>query len=277
MNIGKLFLLTLFFLCLSTNLFSQNVDELIKKSDEMYTQIKSVNDFDPLIKFLKDAEWNNKNNYELTWRVGRALSEKAVILFLSYLNDNMKVRKIKDIDDILDSDKDLESSQEKNLLELGKEARYYMDKAKTLNSSRVETFYYGALSISMYGLGKSIISALMEGLSGKLEDALKNAEKINKGYLEGAALRQFGRYYYVLPWPKRDLDESEKYLKEAVQVGPINILNHMYLGDTFWKLDKKTEAKNAWQNASKVSGTTTIERIIFDKLKNMINKRLSLN
>jgi len=278
MKIRKLIFSILILIAFSTIYsFSQTVDELIKKSDQMYSEIKSVKDFDPLIKFLKDAEWNNKNNYELTWRIGRAISEKAVIHFLSYLEENMKKRKIEDIDDILDSDGDLESDQENNLLALGKEARYYMDKAKNLNLSRVETFYYEALSISMYALGKSIISALLEGISGKYEKALENSMNINKSYLEGAAIRLFGRYYYVLPWPKRDLDESEKYLKQAVQIGPNNILNYLYLGDTYWKLDKKTEAKNAWKTATQISSTTTIEKIIIDKLKNMLNKRLTLN
>jgi hypothetical protein len=263
--------------CSISSVFAQDVNQVIKKADEMYSQIKSVNDFDALIKYLKDAEWNNKGNWDITWRVGRALSEKAVISFLSFMNENMKNRKIKEVDDILDSDKSLEKNQENTLLELGKEARYYMEKAKALNSSRVETFYYEALSISMYGLGKSIVSALLEGISGKYESALKSALKIDKSYMEGGALRLFGRYYYVLPWPKRDIEESIKYLQEAVQSCSNNVLNNLYLGDVLWRDGKKDEAKNYWTKASQITSTTTIERIILINLKNMLSKRLSLN
>jgi tetratricopeptide (TPR) repeat protein len=259
------------------NVNSQNVNELIKKSDEMYLSAKSTTDFDNLIKFLKDAEWNNKNNYEITWRLGRAISEKAVLLFITYLSENMNKRKISDVDDILDSDKSLESYQEKNLLELGKEGMFYMEKAKSLNSSRVETYYYMALSISMYGLGKSIVSALLEGISGKYESALNESIKIDRSYSGSGALRLYGRYYYVLPWPKRDYDKSEQYLKQAIQNSPNEILSHLYLGDTYWKLDKKDDAKNEWKKAKDISKPDGLEKILFDKIRNMIEKRLLLN
>jgi tetratricopeptide (TPR) repeat protein len=270
-----------FSLCLvmsfSLWLFGQNANDLIKKSDDLYYNAKSVQDFDNLIKFLKDAEWNNKDNYEITWRTGRAISEKAVILLITYMNDNMKKRKITDVDDILDSDKDLEKEQENTLLNLGTEGIYYMEKAKKLNSSRVETFYYHALSISMYGLGKSVVSALLEGISGKYETALNGAININKTYAGSGALRSFGRYYYILPWPKRDLDESEKYLKEAVQLSPNEMLGHIYLGDTFWKLDKKKEAKEEWQKAKNTGNPDGLEKILFNAIKNIAGKRISLN
>ncbi len=261
----------------SFGVLCQTANELIKKSDELYYNAKSAQDFDNLIKFLKDAEWNNKDNYELTWRTGRAISEKAVILLITYYNENMKKRKISDVDDILDSDKNLEKEQEKALLNLGTEGIYYMEKAKKLNTSRVETFYYLGLSISMYGLGKNVVSALLEGIAGKYESALNGAIKIDKIYAGSASVRLFGRYYYVLPWPKRDLDESEKYLKEAVKLSPNEMLGHIYLGDTFWRLDKQKEAKEEWQRAKNINKPDGLEKILMNSVKNMADRRLSLN
>lgn len=261
---------------LSANVASaQSVQGIIQKADAIRDQAKSAADYDPLIKLLKDADSNRPNTYELAWHAARALSEKADILYVSYLSENYSKREIEDIGDILSSDDDLENSQEKILLDLGTEARHYADKAVKLNPDGVEGQYYNALSISMYSLGKSIMSALLEGLSGKLEDALNAAMKVNRTFDYGACLRIYGRYYFVLPWPKRDLDKSEEYLKETVQAAPNSMRGHLFFGDTLWKLGKKQEAKLEWQKASQVTEFVGLERIHAPNLKTAANIRLA--
>jgi tetratricopeptide (TPR) repeat protein len=247
--------------------WGQSVEEVVKKADDMHGKCKSATDYDPLIKLLKDTDYNNPDKYELVWRAARALCEKADVLYVKYLSDNYSNREIEDMGDILDSDDDLESPQEKTLLDLGTEARSYAGKAVKLNPNGVEGHFYTALGISMYSLGKSILSALLEGLSGKLEDALDAAIKLNKMFDYGASLRIYGRYYFVLPWPKRDLDKSEEYLQQAVQVAPNSLRAHIFFGDTLWKLGKKQEAKVEWQKAGQISDFVGMERIHLPNLK----------
>jgi len=255
--------------------WAQSVEDVIQKADAMRGQAKSASDYDPIIKLLKDADYNHPNNYELAWRVARALSEKADILYVSYLIENYSKREIEDVGDILSSDDKLEKSQEKTLLELGSEGRYYADKAVKLNPDGVEGQFYTALSISMYSLGRSILSALLEGLSGKLEDALNAAMKVNRNFDYGACLRIYGRYYFVLPWPKRDLDKSEQYLQETVQVAPNSMRGHLFFGDTLWKLGKKQEAKQEWQKAARITEFVGLERIHAPNLKTAANIRVA--
>lgn len=52
-------------------------------------------------------------------------------------------------------------------------------------------------------------------------------------------MRLIGLYYYVLPWPKRDLDKSIKYLTEEVEYAPENIKGHLLLARVYKKKRKK--------------------------------------
>ena len=66
-----------------------------------------------------------------------------------------------------------------------------------------------------------------------------NAMKIDKNYDRMGIMRLVGEYYCVLPWPKRDLKKSIKYLTEAVQYAPENIKGHLLLAKSYKKKKKK--------------------------------------
>ena len=59
-----------------------------------------------------------------------------------------------------------------------------------------------------YALGIGMLRALREGLEGKFKDRLSRAEKIDRSFQGGAIQTAWGRFWYELPWPKRDARKS---------------------------------------------------------------------
>jgi hypothetical protein len=58
------------------------------------------------------------------------------------------------------------------------------------------------------------------------------ALRIDKDFQDGAPQVVWGRYFFKLPWPKRDLDESIKVLRAAVRSHPNNWRAKLYLADS---------------------------------------------
>jgi hypothetical protein len=183
-----------------------------------------------------------------------------------------------DMDDLLDDDRKLTKEQEQVMLDLGTKAKSIFETLLAQNSDKIEYIYYHALSTSMYALGKSTFAIIMEGLIGKYNKSLKI---LNGDYspIRTYSLKLIGRYYFVLPWPKRDLELSEKYLKEAIKLNPGALVNYLFLGDALWESDKNKEAEYYWSAALK---NNSIPQGIPDKIsnnycRNMITKRLVLS
>lgn len=105
-------------------------------------------------------------------------------------------------------------------------------RAASLAPNRPEGHYYAAAGVGEWSKGMGIVKALWEGLEGKFLDELRAAQKIAPDLFHGGPDRIWCRYHYRLPWPKRDLDESEKHCRMALKKGPRSIRAHLYLADT---------------------------------------------
>ena len=140
----------------------------------------------------------------------------------------------------LDVDKDSDK-----LKELGLKCRDAAEKAAALKPDRVEGNYYVAVCWGEYSHGISIPKALMQGVEGKFKKAAAKAEKIDPTFLDGAPLNAWGRFYYELPWPKRDLDKSATYLKRNVDATPCNLRTRLYYAETLLKRDDKGDKDEA--------------------------------
>ncbi|HET9754612.1 MAG TPA: hypothetical protein VFP52_16690, partial [Myxococcales bacterium] len=103
---------------------------------------------------------------------------------------------------------------------LGKKAWDAGDKAVQADPGDVRGHYNAGVGIGLYSEGVGIITALSQGLEGKFRDRIQAAMRIDNGYLDGAPQVVWGRYFFKLPWPKRDVDESIKVLTAAVQGHP---------------------------------------------------------
>lgn len=229
--------------------FAQTVDDL----DKQYDDAKTVADLDKVVQSLQSLLSKNPGDYNLNWRMGRAIWAKGDVLSIQYTAQNIKAVSSKDIDDYFDAEKDFSENQRAELLKIGTEARKYSEKAAASNPNSIEGRFYNALSISMYAQGKTIVAALTEGLRGKFNDELDAALKLNRKYNDGGVLRLAGRAPYKLPWPLRDYDKSAKLLKEATDNFPGNLRAWLYLADTYYKMGQEKEAKAAYMRVTQLT------------------------
>jgi hypothetical protein len=122
-------------------------------------------------------------------------------------------------------------------------------RARAREPGRVEGHYFYAVAIGAYADCIGAVQAVVEGVVTKFEGAAERAYEIDRNYEHGAPITVLGRYYYVLPWPKRDLGRSRRYLEEAVTRHPSALIAHVYLADTYYDLDEPEKARNELERA----------------------------
>ena len=132
--------------------------------------------------------------------------------------------------------------------DLGHKAWDAGDKAIASKPDDVRGHYQAGTGVGLYSEGISILTALAQGMEGKFRERMQAALKIDKDYLDGAPQVVWGRYFFKLPWPKRDVDESVRVLSEAMESHPTNLRAHLYLADSLWDNGKKDEARRLVQD-----------------------------
>ena len=130
---------------------------------------------------------------------------------------------------------------------LGKGAQEAGDKAILARPDDVRGHYHSGVGVGLYSEGVGILTALSQGLEGKFRDRLQAALRIDKDYLDGQPQVVWGRYFFKLPWPKRDVDESVKVLTAAVASHPNNWRAKIYLADSLADQGKGDEARKLVQ------------------------------
>jgi hypothetical protein len=125
----------------------------------------------------------------------------------------------------------------------GKQCWNEGEKAVALNPSDVKGQYWSAVGMGLYSEGLGILSALSQGIEGKIKNRTKLAIAADKDYLDGGPTMLFGRFWWKLPWPKRDVDESIKLLKATLEAHPKNLRARLYLADSLHTDGKEAEAK----------------------------------
>ena len=143
--------------------------------------------------------------------------------------------------------------------EMGEEGMSYAMRAFKVNPEGIEGHYYYALSLAQYSIGISIVKALMKGLGPDYERHLGKALAINSDYDYAGPLRAMGRYWYRLPWPKRDLIKSIYYLEQSVEAAPQSIRGYVYLAESYLKNGEKERAKAALQKAVMIESNSGLE------------------
>lgn len=130
---------------------------------------------------------------------------------------------------------------------LGRKAWEAGDKAIQAEPRDVRGHYNAGVGIGLYSEGVGIITALSQGLEGKFRDRVQAALRIDKDYLDGAPQVVWGRYFFKLPWPKRNVDEATRVLTRAVAAHPKNLRAKLYLADCYADADKVDEGKKLVQ------------------------------
>lgn len=143
--------------------------------------------------------------------------------------------------------------------EMGEQGMPYGKKALAINPGGIEGHYYYALCIAEYSIGISIVKALAKGLGPEYEKHVGKAIEIDRQYDGAGPLRAMGRYWYKLPWPKRDLKKSILYLKEAAEAAPFSIRGRVYLAESYLKEDEKKLARAELRKALETQPDLTRE------------------
>jgi len=132
--------------------------------------------------------------------------------------------------------------------DLGKKAWEAGDKAILAKPDDVRGHYQAGTGIGLYSEGISIITALAQGMEGKFRERMQAALRIDKDHLDGAPQVVWGRYFFKLPWPKRDVDQSIKVLEDCIAGHPDNWRAKLYLADSLADNGKTEDARRFVQD-----------------------------
>ncbi|RKH10281.1 hypothetical protein D7V97_14290 [Corallococcus sp. CA053C] len=189
---------------------------LLSQLDALFAKRSDAESVKALETGLKDALATAPEDFELVWRKARILQWQA---------DGASEKKLKMV--------------------LGKQTWEVGDKAAKLQPARVEGYYYAACGIGSYSQAVGIMKALGDGLEGKFNERLDTALKLDPGYDLGGPWLVKGRYYFELPWPKRDLSKSVTFYEKAIAKYPQSLRAYYYLAETLLKDGKAEKARDA--------------------------------
>lgn len=169
---------------------------------------------DALIELLEKGTRRYAESYELHWRLAQVIWWKS---------DGTR-------------DKDIKG-------ELGKRAKAAGDVARALKPKDVKGHYFAAIGTGAWAQGMGLFSAITKGVDGEFTSRLDAAIELDRTFECGGPMLSKGRYYFELPWPKYDGDESIEWLEKVIALCPGNARPHFYLAETLWKEDEEDRAR----------------------------------
>lgn len=209
-----IFITTLFLLIPCSFPQGQEITALLNEGDALWFQNTDPDRASKTIALYEKVLELDPDNYEALWKISRSY-------FI--IGDGLP---------------ETEEFKEQHK-ECGEKGMSYAKRAVAVNPEGIEGHYYYGLSIAQYSIGISIVKALIKGLGPEYEKHIGRAIEINKLYDYAGPLRAMGRYWYRLPWPKRNIDKSIDYLKEAEAFAPLSTRGRVYLAESCIKGGKK--------------------------------------
>jgi hypothetical protein len=119
----------------------------------------------------------------------------------------------------------------------------WAERAIELRPDRVEGYFYSMLSVGEYGETLSVGRALLAGIGGKFERAGLKAYELDRDFEDGDVMTALGRFYFVLPWPRKDLEKSRRFLEEAVERHPDMLMSSVFLAELHYENGEKKLAR----------------------------------
>ncbi len=193
--------------------YSAKLDELWKTRDA--EGASKAND-----DVIRDGLKAFPNDYEILWRAAR---------IRWWFADGMTEERIKK--------------------QTAKEGWNFAKRAVEAKPAGAEAKYFTAINIGAYSQAVGILKALSEGLEGQFVENLDYAIKNNESFDRYGARTAKGRYYWELPWPKRDLAKSKAELQKSIDKNPEHLRNYLFLADTLLKDGDKKGAEEAINKA----------------------------
>ncbi len=238
----------------------------IGQLDSSYAAARASGDFQAHLALIEQNADRNGKDFDFLWRAARGWSAVADQIYWKFVLDNIRLADPEDVDDALEAEAEFSNEQRKELAECGLKIGRFGDAAMALEPDRVEGRYFHAVGVSFYALGRSMTAALREGLRSKFSEGVENSLKVKPEFAEAGAVRMKARAYYTMPWPLRDYKRSIELLKTAIEYAPQNTVNHLFLGDSYWRNGDRDSALKAWNRANALSSgggkLNAVERFI---------------
>ena len=117
------------------------------------------------------------------------------------------------------------------------------EKALAVKPNDAVAHYQAAIGVGLYAEGAGMITALRQGLEGKFRDHTQAAMRLDPNYQDGGPEVVWGRYFFRLPWPKRDVDQATRILTDAVRAHPRNLRAKLFLADCYADKDRSEDGK----------------------------------
>lgn len=190
------------------------MDELVRRMDRLWVERHRPGALQDMVALGMVAQTIDPQSYEAQWRTARAAFWTARTQTNRVLKGAMATR-----------------------------ARTVAERAVELNPARAEGHYFLAVSLGEYATTTGIVRAVREGLGGKIESAALRAYELDRDFDDGAPMAVLGRFYFMLPWPKRDLPRSRQFLEELRQRKPNALTGRFYLAETYHALGERDAAR----------------------------------
>jgi cytochrome c-type biogenesis protein CcmH/NrfG len=116
-------------------------------------------------------------------------------------------------------------------------------RAVEANPTDAAGYYWSAVNVGNYAVGLGVVRALTEGLEGKFRDLLGRAEQLDPRFQHGNVYSAWGRFYAMLPWPKRDARKAEVAYRRALELDPANVRAKEWLAELLAREDRPDEAR----------------------------------
>lgn len=224
----------MYVLCAVLPAHSQQVSELMREGDLLWQARAEEGKARASVDAYKRALAIDGDNYDACWKIARSYF---------FLGDALpETNEMKD-----------------RHREMGEQGMYYGKKALAIDPGGIEGHYYYALSIAEYSIGISIIKALAKGLGPEYEKHVGTVLERDRGFDSAGPLRAMGRYWYKLPWPKRDIKKSLQYLKEAAEAAPFSVRGRVYLAESYLKGGDEEAARSELITALEIQPDLTRE------------------
>lgn len=138
-------------------------------------------------------------------------------------------------------------SPEAKRIDIFEEGIFFAKKAVSLNPKSVAGHFWLGVSYGVYGEEKGILKSL--SLIGPIKEEMQAVLSIDPSYQDGGAHRVLGRLYFKVPGLfGGSKKKSVEHLKKAIDIGPNNPMNHLYLAETYLKMGKKDLARKELEN-----------------------------
>lgn len=190
------------------------IDEMISRMDRLWVERERGGTMYDLVTLGVLAQSIDPQSYETQWRTARAAFWVARTQTNRFVKKAWAVR-----------------------------AKDLADRATTMAPARVEGHYFSAVALGEYATTTGIIKAVREGLVGKIESAGLKAYELDRDFDSGAPIAVLGRFYFMLPWPKRDLPRSRTLLEELRDRHPNVLIGRYYLAETLHELGEDPAAR----------------------------------